>query len=165
MAYATDGTLGANFSVTTAGTGTNSDQGGLFELGQQVIANDGSAWMYVHASAAIAQYDAVGISETFEAAPLSKAMADDGWNIGFAQVAFDDNDFGWVALRGGKGLKVNLLGSCAADVPLYTSGTAGSLDDTSTSQTKIDGIVNVTAVATAAAASTVIATWPRSGTF
>jgi hypothetical protein len=125
MAYATDGTLGVDFSVTTAGTGTNSDEGAQFALGQQVVANDGSVWMFVHASAAIAQYDAVGISEAFEAAPLSKAMADDGWNIGFAQVAFDDNDFGWVALRGTKTLKVKLLGSCAADVALYTSGTAG----------------------------------------
>jgi hypothetical protein len=165
MVYVTDGTLGVDLELLTAGTGTSFNQGGLFEVGHTVIANDGSAWMYVHAAGVIDIYDAVGIDEAFEAQALTKAMADDGWTIGFAQVAFADNDFGWVALRGTKNLQVNLLGLCAADVSLYTSGTAGHLDDSSTSQTKIDGVVNVTVVATAASASTVIASWPRPSTF
>jgi hypothetical protein len=164
MAFSTDGTLGVDFTATPAGTGTSFDQGNEFELGTQVTANDGSVWLYVHASAAIAQYDVVGVSEAYEAAPLSKAMADDGWIIGLAQVAFADNDFGWVALKGTKSLKISLAASCAADVALYTTSTAGTLDDASTSQTKIDGLVAVTSISTATS-STCIATWPKSTTF
>jgi hypothetical protein len=49
-------------------------------------------------------------------------------------------------------MTVNALSTCSAAVALYTSGTAGSVDDTSTSQVKIGGLVilaNVTAVGTA----------------
>lgn len=102
-------------------------------------AKDGKEYAYVQANGAIAQYDVVGIDEAGQAAPLTKAMADDGWKIGVAQVAFADNEFGYVQIRGVT--TMNVLASCAADTVLYTSATAGSLDDTSTSQTKIAGIV------------------------
>ena len=109
--------------------------------------------------------DFVGIDENNQAAPLTKAMADDGWAIGVAQVAFADNDGGWVASRG-RNLNGAVLGSVAADVPLYTSATAGSLDDTSASQTKIDGVVAVAANGTTAAGNVeVLLTFPKSTTF
>lgn len=162
MAY-NDAVIGVNLSATLAGTGTSSDEGNEFEVGKCVTAQDGQKYMYVHASGAIAQYDVVGISETFEAAPLTKAMADDGWMIGAAQVALADNDFGWVAVQGV--VEVNVLASCAPDVALYTTGTAGKLDDNSTSQTKIDGIVQVDAAVTSATNTTAILTYPRSSSF
>jgi len=161
--HAADGCLGVDLDGTIAGTGTSNDEGGAFRLGKCVTTTEGGKYMYVHASAAIAQYDAVGIDENFEAAPLTKAMADDGWMVGFAQVALADNDFGWVASQGSD-IGCNLLISCAADVALYTSATAGSLDDASTSQTKIDGVVAVTTI-TAATSAEIIATYPKSTTF
>jgi len=161
--FVISGELGIDLTATPAGTGTSFDEGNEFILGTRVRTQNGGEYIYVHASAAIAQFDAVGIDEGFEAAPLTKGMADDGWVIGFAQVAFADNDFGWVALSGAD-IGCNLLISCAADVSLYTSGTAGKLDDSSTSQTKIDGVVAVTTI-TAATSAEVIATYPRSATF
>lgn len=107
-------------------------------------AEDGKEYAYVQANGAIAQYDVVGIDEAGQAAKLTKAMADDGWKIGVAQVAFADNEFGYVQIRGVTTL--NVLANCAADAVLYTSGTAGSLDDDATSQTKIQGIVATAAV-------------------
>lgn len=134
-------------------------------LGTRVMADDGQEYVYVQASGAISQYDFVGIDENFQAAALTKAIADDGHAIGVAQVAFADNDYGWIATRG-HNLTGNVLGSAAADVPLYTSATAGALDDTSASQTKIDGVVAVAANGTTAAASVeVLLTFPKSTTF
>lgn len=159
MAYATSGMLGVDFDVTTAGTGASFDQGGLFAVGTQVTATDGSIWVYVHASAAIAQYDCVAIDENFEATPMTDTLADAGHQVGFAQVAFDDNDFGWVC-RSGANITVNVLASCAADVQLYTSGTPGKLDDTSASQNLIRGVVLVTAATNTASSRECIAVFP-----
>lgn len=161
--FATDGTIGPNFTETVAGTGSSFDQSDQYPLGMVVTAQNGTRYMRVHASAAIVKFDAVGISENFEAAPLTKDMADDGWFIGFAQVAAADNDFLWVAMSGSD-IGCNLLINCAADVALYTSGTAGKLDDTTTSQTKIEGVVAVSTI-TAATSAEIIATSPRSASF
>tara|TARA_S200002703_G_C3780738_1_gene240562 strand:+ start:245 stop:697 length:453 start_codon:yes stop_codon:yes gene_type:complete len=123
----------------------------------------GNEMIYVQASGAIAQYAAVGVDETGQAAELTKAMADDGYHIAFAQVAFADNEYGWVVTRG-QDIECKLAASCAADVALYTTATAGVLDDLSTSQTKIDGVVSVETI-TAATNAEIIATWPKSTTF
>jgi hypothetical protein len=137
--------IGVDLDAVIAGTGTSSDESGAFHLGQRAVLDDNGEAMYVHASAAIAANDVVGIDENFEAAPLTKAMADDGWMIGVAaDVALSDNDFGWVRMKGSN-FSGNVLASCAADAALYTSGTAGSLDDSSSSQTAIKGVVCVTA--------------------
>lgn len=153
------GLLGVNFTETPS---TN-DRG--FALGTKVTGPDGQEYTYVQAAEAITQYDFVGIDENFKASKLTKDIADDGWIIGVAQVAFAASDYGWIATKGGN-LTGFVLASCAADVPLYTSGTAGKLDDSSTSQTKIDGIVLVTANSSnTARAKEVLMTFPRSSTF
>jgi len=155
MAAFINSIIGANAArVTTASE---------FNLGECASGTSSSQWTYVQASGAITQYDAVGIDENHQAASLTKAIADDGHFIGFAQVAFADNEYGWVATAGSD-IQCLLLISCAADVALYTSATAGSLDDSSTSQTKIDGVVSVATI-TAATSAEVIATHPKSTTF
>lgn len=163
MAFIRGGTIGVSLTEVVVGTGTSSNQGNEFTLGTRHTAEDGGEYMYCHASGAVAQYDAVGIDEDFEAAPLTKAMADDGWFVGFAQVAIADNEFGWVATQGSN-IQAKLLINCAADAVLYTSATAGSLDDASSSQTKIDGVVSVATI-TAATNAEIIATHPKSTTF
>jgi hypothetical protein len=153
--------LGVSLTETPT---TNS--GGPFDglpLGTTVKATDGTEYVRVQASGAIAQYDAVGIDENFAAAPLTTAMAGDGWFIGFAQVAFASADYGWVATRGSN-INCKVAAACAADVALFTTATAGTLDDATTT-TKIDGIVAVTAVGTAAGNVEIIATQPKSSAF
>lgn len=165
MARVTTPIAGVDLTEVIAGTGTSSDEGNEFALGTRVQATDGQEYIYVHASDAITQYMFVGIDENYEAAPLTKAMADDGYSVGVAQVAFADNEFGWVAIRG-HNLTGRVAASCAADVALYTTGTAGVLDDNPTSQTNIDGVVVVSAnTITSAANEEVLLTWPRSTTF
>jgi hypothetical protein len=154
------GLIGADLDATLA----DSTDDPAFALGTVTHGVDGTKWMYVHASGAIAQYDCVGIDENYEAAAMTKTIADDGWAVGFAQVAFADNDYGWVAISGSN-ISVNVLASCAADVVLYTSGTAGKLDDNSTSQTQIAGVVIVATDGGSGSAIECIATMPRSKTF
>lgn len=140
MAFVTGGTIGVNLSETTAGTSTNGANA-RFRLGQIVTGSDGSRWIYVQAGSAITQYDCVAIDEDYQAVPITKALCDAGHQPGFAQVAFADNEFGWVATHMPGNGSVRCAASCAADVQLYTTGTAGVLDDTSASQTIIRGVV------------------------
>lgn len=156
MATNTSAVLGVDLTDTPSAN----DKG--HSLGQRVTGSDNTEWVFVQANGAITQYDTVGIDEDFQAAALTKAMADDGWQIGFAQVAFADNDYGWVAVRG-TNIRARGAAACAADVPLYTTSTAGVLDDTSASQTKIEGVVFI--ATTSATDGEIIATFPRSATF
>lgn len=153
--------LYADATLPTVGPQQNID----FVLGGCLPGADGTEWMFIQASGSIDQYDWVGIDENFQAAQLTKGMADDGWFIGIAQVAFDDNDGGWVAISGAN-INGNVKASCASDTALFTTSTAGHVDDTSASNTKIDGAVLVATNATSSATNVeVILTSPRSATF
>lgn len=151
--FVTDGTVGVNPFVTSTTIS--------FKLGQTCLGSDGSQWEYVQASGAIAAYDAVGISELGVAAALTKALADAQYGIGFAQVAFADTEYGWVLRRGkGSNYKVNVLTLYAADAAMYTTATAGKLDDTSASQTKISGVVGTTTAGGSTEAVVMLANYP-----
>lgn len=158
MAYVTSGMVGVSLTELTAGT-TTDGAGAKFALGTVVNGTDRTQWTYVQAGAAIGQYDWVAIDENFQAVKGTKALADAGHQVGFAQVAFADNDMGWVCTSGAN-ITVNTLASCAADVQLYTSGTAGSLDDTSASQTLIRGVVQVAAATASAKPRECLAVYP-----
>ena len=130
--------------------------------GTRVAGSDGTEWIYVQAATVIAQYDYVTVDEAFRVSRGTKAAVDDGHTIGVAQAAFARNAHGWVPTGGqGPDLKVNVLARCAADGPLYTSATAGKLDDAASGHTKIGGIVITAAAGTSAAARPVILAHPR----
>lgn len=150
--------------VTSAVAGVdfyNTKTDAQFAVGTEVTGSNGTEWVYVQASGAITQYHAVAVDESFQAASLTKALADVNHTIAFAQAAFADNEYGWVCKRAGGSEKVLVKASCAADGPLYTSASAGVLDDASASQTLIDGVcVVTTATASGTQAEVVIATNP-----
>jgi hypothetical protein len=149
MAYVTSSIAGVSLTKLTTGT-TTDGAGAEFALGTVVAGTDRSEWTYVQAGAAITKYSWVAIDENFQAVMGTKALADAGYGIGFNQVAFADNDMGWVCTGSNGNINVRLLNSCAADVQLYTSGTAGILDDTAASQTLIRGCVAVVAASNTA---------------
>jgi hypothetical protein len=151
MTFSTDGLIGVNLSST----GTTP----IYAVGQLTEVSGGQRWMYVYASSAITQYDYVCIDEDSKVASGTKALVDAGYAIGFAQVAFAAAEYGWVPLEARGNANVRVAASCAADVALYTTASAGVLDDASSSQTQVKGVVIVTAV-TAASNSEVIATFP-----
>lgn len=147
MAYLTDGTIGANM--------TSSDTTARFALGTRVVSTDGQVLVYITATAAIAQYDFVGIDEDFSASGVTKAIADAGWRIGVCQYAIASGEYGFAVVQGANVLG-NLLTLCAADKSLFTCATTGALDDGSASQTEILGISAITTVVTGSGTEVVL---------
>lgn len=146
--------------VDTANPASASNHG----LGDLAWGSVGTEWVYVDAASAISQYDAVGIDKDYKATPLTVTAITNGEKVGFAQAAFTSGQKGWVAVRGGKGadLKVNVLASANANVPLFATATKGKLDDTGgTATDRIDGVVAVSGSTTGTAKAVgILATWP-----
>lgn len=111
----------------------------------------GKEYIYVKGSAAISQYNAVWVKSTYSAAPLSDTLAKSGGIFAVAPIAFAANDYGWVQTEGK--CTVSVLSACAANKQLFTSATAGALDDAtnSTSQLQVQGIVLTSAESASAA--------------
>lgn len=162
MSFVTSGAIGINLTDVTNGT-TTDGVGAKFTLGTRVTGNDNTIWCYVQANGAITQYNVVAIDENFQAASVTSALAGAGYLAGFAQVAFADNQFGWVALCGNN-IYVRCAQSCAADAKLYVGVTgisAGVVDDASaTGRVTLQGVVLVTAGGTGTTSRQVIATNP-----
>lgn len=163
MPYVTSGAIGVDLTSTSAGT-TTAGANAKFTLGTKITGTDGTEWVYVQATGAITQYDCVAIDENFQASTVTSALGGTGQTPGFAQVAFADNDFGWVALSG-TNISVRANISCAADALLYVGCTgisAGVVDDASvTGRVTLQGVVLVTAGGTAVGAKEIIAVSPQ----
>lgn len=159
MAYITDGALGIDLTAVTAGTTTDGDDA-AFKLGERHTGTDGTVWVYVQAGSAITQYDCVTVDENFQAVPMTDTTAGSGHIIGFAQIAFADNEFGWVAIEG-TNIKCRVAASCAADAQLWSFTVAGVLEDASTAGAiEIHGVTAVTAASTVTVEVEIIARAP-----
>lgn len=124
----------------------------LFTMGTKVIDDSGVTWQYVKATSAVAQYAYVKISGdgNFTAVEGTTTLlpSTEPAMVGCAQVAFAANDYGWVVRSGlhtGK-----FAASCVQDVKIYTTGTAGVVDDSAT--TLINGLKLITTITGAASA-------------
>lgn len=129
------------------------------KLGQIFVDSSENQYMFVQAAAGITQYAFVSIDEAYQATMITKALADTRASIGCAQVALTSAYYGWVLIKGtGTGL---VKASCVQDVALYTSATAGYLDDDATSQTKIlAAVVTTTRGGTDGTAPINLTNWP-----
>jgi len=160
MTHAISPILGISPDETYAGT-TVDGADAPFTLGQTVMATDGKELVFVQAGEAIStttkQPFVLAIDENFQAKKITKALANVGHLIGFApQVAIADNAFFW-AIRRGTNFNIKVGVSCAADVALWTTATAGVLDDTSgASHVRVAGVAIVTAASTSASAGSTV---------
>lgn len=120
---------GVNFEAT--------ETSAKFRLGEACFDSEGGLWVYVQANGAITAYDVVKVDHDGQATSLTTTISgSEPTAVGIAQVAFADNEYGWV-WRGqgggtGSGIKVRANTLCATDVKLYTHATAGTVDDTAT---------------------------------
>lgn len=149
MTFATTPTMGVD--VTAVSTATPD-----YTPGARVKTSDGGEAMYVKASSTIVAADALLISSAGAAVPITTALTDAGTTtahqiIGVAHVAITSGQYAWACLKGVPTAGINVLASCVRGSPLYTTSTAGSLDDTSSSSHLIAGI-EITETATGAAA-------------
>lgn len=160
MAFVTSGQVGINLTATTAGTTTDGEDA-QYKLGTVVEGSDNGQWVYVQAGEAISTTTstpyALAIDENFQAKKITKALAVAGHKVAFAPpVAIADNDFFWAQTRGSN-FNIKVAVSCAADITLWTTATAGVLDDTSgASHVAVFGVVLVTAASTSASAGSTV---------
>lgn len=146
MANTTDGVIGVDLTKVTAGTTTDGVDR-QFKLGTIHFGTDSQEYVYLQAGAAISTLTtepfALGIDENYQAVKLTKALADAGHAIGFApQQVIADNAFFW-GIRLGSNFNIRVAANCAADAALFTTSTAGVLDDASSSQTRVGNVVIV----------------------
>lgn len=108
-------------------------------VGDKFEDRKGGVWVYGHASGAIDQYAACTIDEAGEIAELTTTTSGAvPTAVCIPQVAMTDNYYAW-AFRGSNGgsvdvdsVKVLAASNCAADAKLYTTATAGVVDDAAT---------------------------------
>jgi hypothetical protein len=136
-------------------------------VGTPVALNDGGEAVYVQALSEISQYAAVAIYANNTAQMLTTTLSATSKKVGFAQISIPSGKFAWVQTSGVP--KVNLAASAAPNVALYTTATAGVLDDATISGALVAGLTatvsisNATAVTCIAATGTMIVTGATPG--
>tara|TARA_R100000687_G_scaffold78755_1_gene72372 strand:+ start:4603 stop:5088 length:486 start_codon:yes stop_codon:yes gene_type:complete len=151
MAFNIDGKLGVKLTETISDTSLK-----RFTIGECVQSQDNSKYMYVRAASSVGQYDAVTILSDNTVAPLTTANASVSRAIGFAQTSIASASFGWVALNGNK-LLVNCAANCEDAVMLFTTGTAGVLDDATVTLGAVAGVLTLTTISNATAVTAIMA--------
>ena len=132
-----------------------------FALGTTVNLSDGGQAVYVRAASTVATYAAVSVLVDNTVVPLTTTNSAGSKAVGFAQVSIASAEYGWVQL-GGKP-RVNVAAACEPSVPLFTTATAGVLDDATVTGGLVAGIVATTSAASASAV-TCIAGYPHVAT-
>ena len=129
-----------------------------FAVGTTVNLSDGGQAVYVQASSDCATYSAVSVRVDNTVVPLTTTNSASSKVIGFAQTSIGSAYYGWVPI-GGKP-RVKVLAACQPNVPLFTTSTAGSLDDATVTAGLVAGLVATTSAASASA-PTCVAGYPH----
>lgn len=137
------------------------DTSAQFDQGTEVNTRYGKA-VYVKAMSAISQYDAVvygpssaAASASIDAFPASTGNLG-GRSLGVAQTSIAVSSFGWIHTEIEKSGRVNVNTGCEPNVPLYTTGTGGVLDDATVSAGQVMGIFVLTSAASASAPACIV---------
>jgi hypothetical protein len=163
-------TLYTAYDQTAAITSTNTvdNPGPPFAVGTEVVATDGSIWLFVKFTAGVNQYDVVMIDPATNGAAqiLGGATAEcTKKRVGFYQnsTAAVANNYGWVMVSGVP--TINVLGSCAKAAQLYTTDTSGKLDDAiaTGSQYPVRNVFLTTTIGSTASFNTAQAAYPTVG--
>jgi len=150
MTVSTSNLIGVSLGYT--------DTAAQFNVGTVVNLDDGGQAVYVQASSDVAQYSAVSVRFDNTVVPITTTNSANSKVVGFAQASIASASYGWVQI-GGKPV-VKLAASCLPAVPLYTTATAGTLDDAPVSGGLVAGIVALT-TASGATALTCVAGYPH----
>jgi hypothetical protein len=132
-----------------------------FATGTTVNLNDGGQAVYVQAASTVSTYAAVAVLSNNTVVPVTTTNAATSKRIGFAQTSIASGSYGWVQTGGVP--VVNLAASCLPNVPLFTTATAGVLDDATVSGNGVGLVVGIVATATASGATaiTCVAGYPH----
>lgn len=130
--------------------------------GTKVDLNDGGEAIYVQALSEISTFAAVAIFADQTAQMLTTTNSATTKRVGFAQTSIASGYYGWVQTSGV--VKVNLAANCDDNVPLYTTATAGVLDDAIVSTGLILGVTSTVTISNATAVTCIAAQGAMVGT-
>lgn len=157
MTYAVSPVLGVDITATASlQSGSATVYVPEWSAGSATLTSDGGEHIYIKAAAAITAGDVVQITmSTGSATGITTLLCDAntttaGQLIAVANTTLASGQYGWACRRGVPSAGISVLASCVKGSPLYTTTTAGALDDTSSSAHLIAGI-ELTATATGAA--------------
>jgi len=129
---------------TIGSTVVNTGNSNTVPLGTTVKLDDGGEAMYCQMASAVGQYNAVVISVGHVASNLTTTNVAKGQGgisrqVGWAQTSIAVSAFGWIHTSGRP--IAELAANCAEMVPLFTTATAGALDDATVSAAMVTGAV------------------------
>jgi hypothetical protein len=157
--------IGTNLSDVSYATATSTlpvlGGGRGFTVGARITDYNGKEYVFVQANSAVSAYNIASLdSGTGVITALQTSTSAASEALAVPQFAFASGDYGWAQVYGA--CKVKVLGACAKSVTLYSTATAGSLDDATASNYEIRGvqILSTNPSATATAMSAFIS-WPK----
>lgn len=124
-------------------------------VGTVVATDDGGQAIFVQALSEISTFAAVAIYANNTVQMLTTTLAATTKKVGFAQTSIASGWFGWVQTSGTP--RVNLAANCDDNVPLYTTATAGVLDDATVSGGLILGLTSTVTISNATAVTCIAA--------
>lgn len=137
---------------------TSTNDTALVPKGSIARLSDGGMAVYVQATSEISTYAAAVIAKDFTGQMSTTALVTEntGTNLGFgwAQTSIASGWYGWLQVSGHP--KMNLAANCADRVALFTTSTAGVLDDATVSIGYVPGLWSATSISNATAATALI---------
>jgi len=169
--FVTDGKIGIDLSAVFASTSAGSAAMQPANPGATVRTNNDGTYVWARCASDTAAFDVVVFGTYADSASATPGRAfvpitttnaitagvNFGNEIGFCQNSVASSYYTWVCMNGTP--RINCLVACQPKVPLYTTSTAGKLDDTLTSGYVIGVTINTSA--TSASAPWGVAQWPR----
>lgn len=127
-------------------------------VGSRVNLSDGGVAVFCQAVSEISQYAAVAIGVGWTATNLTTtaitAAAGVSFQIGWAQTSIASANYFWAQLSGRP--KCMLAANCAPGVRLFTTATAGVLDDAVVSIGEVMGVAAKTTISNATAITLIV---------
>jgi hypothetical protein len=133
-----------------------------FGLGDRFTDQDGKEYVFVTAASAITATYVCVFDEAYSAAHLSTSNDARGDLVGVAPVAIASGSYGWLQVKGP--CLAQVLASCAANVRINTTATAGALDDDGTvGSLQVEGIYLTASRAASQGSAAAILSYPIQG--
>lgn len=134
----------------------NYSSSAMFAVGTQVFGTNGSMFEYVNTLSAIPAYQLVVIDDANNASNATTTNAATGLSrLGVAQISIAVSCYGWVQRQGL--MLVSAAANCDNGVLLFTTGTAGVVDDATVSNCLVLGLMTMTTISNATAITAVAA--------
>lgn len=121
----------------------------LVPVGTRAQLSDGGQAVYVQAASEISTYAAVSLFADNTAQMLTTTTAGTSKKVGFCQVSVASAYYFWAHLSGRP--VVNLAANCDDQVILFTTATAGVLDDATVSAALVAGVTSTVTISNATA--------------